>query len=216
MHNNSKILDLGAGTGKFTKLLLPFFKNIIAIEPVDGMRKKFQTLFPEVQIMFGTAEEIPLESCSVDFVLCAQAFHWFNAPVAIQEIYRILKPNGGLGLLWNVRDESFDWVRRLTEIIDPYEDGAPRYKKMYWKQAFDETNYFSKLNHQSFSYIQDGSIETIVDRIASISFISTLPDKTRQQILSDVRELIATHPQTKNTNIINLPYKTDVYCSQKI
>lgn len=216
INQNSKILDLGAGTGKFTKLILPFSKNIVAIEPVEGMRNKFQSLINGVPILPGTAENLPLDSNSIDAVICAQAFHWFEANLAIEEIHRVLKPNGHLGLLWNVRDESFDWVKRLTSIIDPHESGAPRYKKMVWKKAFDETTFFSKLEHRAFNYIQSGNNETIVDRIASISFISSLAEDQRKQVLLEVRNLLSSHPQTKDEKTIQLPYKTDLYWSRKI
>lgn len=206
----STVVDLGAGTGKFTKLLLPIKANLIAVEPVEGMRKTFSTLLPNVKILAGTAEAIPLEKQSVDAVLVAQAFHWFNGPDALKEIHRVLKPNGKIGLIWNARDESIDWVKRLTEIIDPHEGGAPRYKTMNWKMVFDNTDLFSPLELSHFSYVQYGTVETVVDRIGSISFISALPEEERNHVLDQVRDLL------KNQTSMSLPYRTDVYWCQKL
>lgn len=212
----SFVLDLGAGTGKFTKLLNRSKATVIAVEPVEGMIRKFQSLYPDIKVLKGSAEDIPLENNTVDAVIAAQAFHWFNGPSALKEIHRVLKPNGKLGLIWNVRDESISWIAELTKIIDPHEGGAPRFKTMSWKKAFDETKLFSELRLQHFSYIQKGTVETIVDRVGSISFISALPEHQRSDVLTQVRDLVRHHPDTKGQLEIKFPYRTDVYwCERK-
>lgn len=216
INKSSIVVDLGAGTGKFTKLILPYSDNVVAVEPVEGMRNKFASLFPDIGILNGTAEKIPLEDKSADVVVVAQAFHWFDGPKALQEIYRVLKPKGRLGLIWNARDESKNWVAEMTRIIVPHEGGAPRYKSMNWKQTFDSTTLFSKLKLQHFNYIQVGDVETIVDRVGSISFISALPTEDNSKVLNQVREMATTQPETKDSFEISLPYRTDVYwCERK-
>lgn len=213
---DSVVLDLGAGTGKFTQFLTQSKATLIAVEPVEGMRKKFQSLYPEIKLLSGSAEIIPMEDSSVDAVIAAQAFHWFNGPLALREIHRVLKPGGRLGLIWNARDESLSWVAELTKIIDPHEGGAPRYKTMNWKKAFDETKLFSGLGYEHFSYTQVGSIDMMVDRIGSISFISALPEPQKQDVLTKVRNLVQCHPETKDKTEVRLPYRTDVYWCEKI
>lgn len=216
INKSSVVVDLGAGTGKFTKFLIPFSNHVLAVEPVGGMRKKFASLYPDIKILIGSAEKIPIDDHSVDAVVVAQAFHWFDGPKALQEIHRVLKPKGKLGLIWNARDESMKWVSQMTRIIDPHEGGAPRYKSMNWKKAFDSTTLFSKLNLQHFKYIQIGDVETIVDRVGSISFISALSKDDQSRVLNQVRELVITHPETKNSSEIKLPYRTDVYWCEKV
>lgn len=189
--------------------------NIIAIEPVESMRKRFSEILPKIQIEAGSAEQIPLPSNLTDAVVVAQAFHWLDAEKALGEIFRILKPNGKLGLIRNARDESLDWVSKLTEIIDPHEKGAPRYKYGAWKNAFEITKLFSPRIERHFRHIQKGPPEMIINRIASISFISALNPSTKAKVLDEVRELLATHPQTKNTHDIELPYRTDVFVFSK-
>lgn len=216
INSSSTIVDLGAGTGKFTKLLRRSETQLFAVEPVEGMRKKFHALLPVIKMLEGSAESIPLKDQSVDAVIVAQAFHWFNGELALKEIHRILKPNGKIGMIWNARDESKDWVARLKDIIDPHEGGAPRYKTMRWKNAFDETNLFSRLHLRHFSYIQTGTVDTVVDRIGSISFISALPELQRNEVLNQVRNLVSTHPETKGRTEVKLPYRTDVYWCEKL
>ena len=92
----SRVLDLAAGTGKLTRLLIPLGATLVAIEPVAGMRRILQTLHPQLDVRDGTAEAIPLDDGSLDAVTCAQAFHWFDGPKALAEIRRVLRPGGGL------------------------------------------------------------------------------------------------------------------------
>jgi ubiquinone/menaquinone biosynthesis C-methylase UbiE len=211
----STVIDVGAGTGKLTKVLARSCNNLIAVEPVEGMRRKFSSLLPQLQVLEGSAENLPLATASADAIVVAQAFHWFNGSLALQEFHRVLKPEGKIGLIWNARDESLDWVSKLTEIIDPHESGAPRYKSGLWRQAFTQTKYFSSLQIQHFKYIQCGTYDTIVDRIGSISFISSLPEDVRSEVLGEVRQLLATHPQTASKVDVELPYRTDVFWCSK-
>lgn len=209
------VVDLGAGTGKFTRLLTNSGAKLIAVEPVEGMRSKFASLLPEIEILAGTAESIPLAPASVDVVVAAQAFHWFQGESSLQEIHRILKPGGRLGLIWNVRDEAVEWVARMTQIVDRYQGNVPRYKSDQWKRVFDQTVLFTQLKAHVFSYIQKCDRETLVDRVASISFIAALPGETRQKVLGEVRDLLEHHPMLKGQEKINLPYRTDVFWCAK-
>jgi predicted adenylyl cyclase CyaB len=200
------IIDLGAGTGKFTRLLAKTGARIIAVEPVAGMRAKFQRLLPTIDILEGTAENMPLPDGGADAVVVAQAFHWFNGERALAEIRRVLRPGGSLGLIWNARDESVNWVARLTRIIDPHDRGAPRYRSMEWREAFA-----SSLDSESFRHVHFTTPEGVVDRVVSISFIAALPAPERERVAEEVRELLRTHPQTQNRETIEFPYRTDVY-----
>jgi ubiquinone/menaquinone biosynthesis C-methylase UbiE len=210
------VVDLAAGTGKFTRQLAKLDCQIIAIEPVEGMRQKFAALLPDVPILNGTAESIPLDTSSTDVITVAQAFHWFQGEAALAEIHRVLKPGGHLGLLWNVRDESFDWVSQISEIITAYEGDAPRYRTGKWRTAFEQTDLFTPLETQVFSYMHQYDLDAAIDRVASISFIAALDAQTQQTVLQQVRELLQRHPQTRDRPIIEHPYRTEVFwCTRK-
>src|SRR5450432_4847677 len=111
------VLDLGAGTGKLTRLLKGRAARVFAVEPVDEMRAELLTHAPFAQAFAGTAEHLPLADASVDAVFCAQAFHWFDGPRALAEIRRVLRPKGGLALIWNARDEGVPWMTELTKLL---------------------------------------------------------------------------------------------------
>jgi SAM-dependent methyltransferase len=218
----STVVELGAGTGKFTKqlaALLPAGAKVIAVEPVEGMRKKFSALLPALRLLTGSAENIPLASETAKVVIAAQSFHWFDGSAALREIHRVLQPGGKLGLIWNARDESVDWVAKLEELTHVYEKGAPRYRTGAWRQAFERTELFTPLQASHFRYTQVGGREMVIDRISSSSFIAALPETEKNQALNQVRELLSTHPQTKGRDTIEFPYRTDVFwcsCTKRV
>jgi len=146
----------------------------------------------------------------------AQAFHWFNGEAALKEIHRVLRPRGRIGLIWNARDESVDWGSKLTNIIDPHEKGAPRYRSGRWRDAFENSKLFTPLEAAQFSYVQNGPPEIVVDRVASISFIAALPENDRAVVLEEVRSLLETHIQTSGRATLDLPYRTDVFWCERI
>ncbi len=207
----TSVLDLGAGTGKFTRALLPTGARLVAVEPVEAMRRTLASSLPNVEALAGTAEAIPLGPGSVDAVVVAQSFHWFDGARALDEIHRVLRPGGRLGLIWNARDESVDWVARLTELIDPHEAGAPRYKSGAWRKPFAIDGRFGPLQAREFRQVQSGPPDMVVDRVASISFIAALTPVVRERVLSDTRALVADHPGTRGRTVIELPYRTDVF-----
>ena len=116
------VLDLGAGTGKLTRMLIHTGARLVAVEPVDAMRHTFVEAVPGVPVVGGTAEAMPFADGVFDAVIIAQAFHWFHGVDALQEIHRVLRPSGRLGLIWNIRDDSAPWVARLTETCPSWSD----------------------------------------------------------------------------------------------
>ncbi|BFO55176.1 MULTISPECIES: class I SAM-dependent methyltransferase [Comamonadaceae] len=113
-------LEVGAGTGKFIPCLLEFEcrGKIIAVEPIEAMRRELKEAFPDVLALEGSAEAIPLPDRSVNAVVCAQAFHGFATAAALEEMHRVLVPGGVPGSIWNGRDESENSMR-TTNTSDP-------------------------------------------------------------------------------------------------
>jgi len=205
------VVDLGAGTGKFTKLLVQTGADVTAVEPVEAMRTQLVNGLPRVRCLAGNAEAIPLETSSADAVVCAQAFHWFANKEALREIHRVLRAGGMLGLVWNVRDESVDWVAAITNIINPYEGDAPRFYKRDWRKPFSG-EYFTALEGSSFGYQHVGTPqEVILDRFLSVSFIAALPAPEKAGVAAQLRELIASHPALRGRDTIAFPYRTEAY-----
>src|SRR5206468_5205801 len=114
---------------------------------------------PSAEAMDGTAERIPLPNHSVDAVVVAQAFHWFDGIRALSEIRRVLRPGGGLGIIWQSRDAIRPWIERLNEIIDGAASGQPRYRGDAWRAMFEVTALFDPLEFASFAHVQRGDVE---------------------------------------------------------
>src|SRR4051794_1977829 len=104
--DDAEVLDLGAGTGKLTRVLARRYHRVVAVEPLDGMRAILARVVPEAEALAGRAEEIPLPDAEVDAVFAGQAFHWFANEDALAEIARVLRPGGLFCLVWNSGDES--------------------------------------------------------------------------------------------------------------
>ena len=205
------VVDLGAGTGKFTRLLLQTGAEVIAVEPVEAMRAQFGKMQPQAKILVGTAEAIPIETATVDALVCAQAFHWFATEAALAEFHRVLKRGGRLGLIWNVRDESVDWVAAITGIITPYEGDVPRFYRGDWRKPFTG-RYFTPPEKTTSRYQHVGTAqEVILDRCLSISFIATLPTKEKAKVIDQLNTLIASHPALRGGNSIAFPYRIEAY-----
>ncbi len=207
----SRVLDLAAGTGKLTRMLVPSGASIVAVEPVEGMRRLRAGQLPDVEILDGTAEAMPLADASVDAVTVGQAFHWFHGERALPEIHRVLRPGGGLGLIWQARDPARPWIERLNEIIDRADDGHPRFRTGAWREAFEQSELFEPLESADYRTVQRGGIELFVDRVASISYVAAMPADRRAAVLEEVRGLLATDPDTAGREVIELPYVAHVY-----
>jgi len=204
-------VDLGAGTGKFTRLLARTGAEVVAVEPIAAMRAQLELAAPGIRALEGAAQAIPLASGSAQAVVCAQAFHWFATPEALAEIHRVLAPGGQLGLVWNVRDESVDWVAALTAIMAPFEGGTPRYHTGQWRLPF-AGGPFTELEETCFPYQHAGPArEVILDRTLSVSFIASLPDGARGEVEARIRALIDGHPDLRGRETVVFPYRTHAY-----
>ncbi len=176
------VVDLAAGTGKFTRALLNAGVRPVALEPVAHMRDTFRNATPGVEVLDGTAEALPLPGQSAHAVLAAQAFHWFDGPAALREIHRVLRPMGALGLLWNGQDRTIDWVDAIWTEVDARRGDTPSAWSYHWRDAFVDNADFSALSTTVFRHDHPTDRDGLVARVASISFIARGPQTDRDEI----------------------------------
>jgi SAM-dependent methyltransferase len=208
----SRVVDLAAGTGKLTRLLVPFGADLIAAEPVEGMARHLRSAAPDVPLFSSTAEALPLGAGSLDAVTVAQAFHWFDADAAFTELHRVLRDGGRVGLVWNARDRSVDWVNEVWAIMDRVEKRAPWREHDQWSEsALGTRPGFGPLHEATFWHEHQLTPDDVVTRVQSVSHVAVLPPAAQEAVLDEVRMLLASHPATAGRAIVAMPYRVDAY-----
>jgi SAM-dependent methyltransferase len=185
------IVDLGAGTGKLTRLLAPAGARVVAIEPVPEMR----ALIGVGEVMDGTAEAIPLDDGAAALVTVAQAFHWFDLDRALPEIHRVLRPGGRLALVWNMRDLDDPVQRGVEDLLAPLRGRLTAQREGKWRAPLAASPLFGEPETAEFRYEQQFTGDDLVDRVASTSFVAAMADDERRPLLDQVRALAAGRPE---------------------
>lgn len=193
----AEVLDVGAGTGKLTRLLTQRYRRVIAVEPLDGMRAILERVVPAAESRPGSAEAIPLPDASVDGVFAGQAFHWFANDRAIAEIARVLRSGGVLSLIWNEADDE-----RPSPLPEQYRvyleelraagfaafENAPPWQEVIARGPFGEV-------HQT-AVAHDHVLDRagLLDNARSVSWIASRPDEEREAIMQRLDGLLTDEP----------------------
>lgn len=188
---SATVLDLGAGTGKLSRLLVPTGARVIAVEPQEAMRAH-AAAFAGVLALAGSAEDIPLGDDSVDAVTVAQAFHWFRLPESAREIDRVLRPGGRLGLVWNLWDLDQPLSVELGDLLEAVPSDNSRDASIGeagWRPALQATGLFDEVDSHRFPNSQTLDAEGLAERVSSISFVAVLEAADREELLARVRAL---------------------------
>jgi len=203
----ASVVDLAAGTGKFTALLPPVAR-LVAVEPLPAMRAILERRLPAVEAVEGTADSLPLDDGSFDAMTVAQAFHWFDTLGALTEMRRVLRDGSALGLIWNVRDESAPWVAEMMGSIRPFREGTPSYTDGTWANVFGRQALFDFVMTQSVYHEHRCSIEEATAQVASISYVAALDRPTRLSLLKSIAKRLA---EWHGSAQLVFPYRTDIW-----
>lgn len=188
----SEVVDLAAGTGKLTRALVERFEHVVAVEPDSAMRRMLAV--PGGEVVAGTAERIPLDDARADAVFVGEAFHWFDAPRALGELARVLRPRGGLALIWNQWWETEPPIpAEAHELLrEPFERSgrAAMVAQDSWRKAFLGSP-FEPLREEAFSEQAEVDSDLLVDLYLTVSSIAVLPDDQRDALAARLRELLS-------------------------
>jgi SAM-dependent methyltransferase len=185
LDGTSRVLDLGAGTGRVTRELARRFENVVAVEPDERMRALHGSAIE------GSAEAIPLEDESVDAVFVGEAFHWFDPEAAIPEIARILRPRGGLAILWTHWWETEPPLpdEVLAPLREPYERSKSQ-RRPPWRGAFDGSPFEPlRVEHDTDEITVDA--DELLTLYSTVSAFASLPVDERESLFERVRPQLA-------------------------
>jgi SAM-dependent methyltransferase len=192
------VADVAAGTGKLTRLLLPSGAAVVAVEPIPQMADVLRRALPGLPVARGVAEGLPLRDGSVDAVVVAEAFHWFRVDEALAEVRRVLRPGGGLAMLWNrAADDPASWQVELGALLFglrdpslPFEAG----RSHDWEGDVAGAGGFTPVARRVFPHEQLAEPEDVVAGALSTSWVAVLPEDRRRRFADDLRRVLAPHP----------------------
>ncbi len=201
-----EVLDLGAGTGKLTAALLRAGHRVVAVEPLGEMRAILAARAPEARVLAGAAEALPLADASVDAVTVGAAFHWFDQPAALEQIARVLRAPGVLGLLANGFDTSLAWVARVREILGP-----PAFERPgHWPSLEVLERDFHEVEDCVFEHEQEIDAARLRDLACSRSSVATMQREARQALLARLDGLWRQEPELRDRVAVSMPWHARV------
>jgi SAM-dependent methyltransferase len=211
----ARVLDVGAGTGILTGQLHRAGLACWAVEPLAAMGAQLRLALPGVPLLRATAEALPVRSRSVDLVTVAQAFHWMDPDRSIEEFARVGAPGGALALLWNVRDTRVGWVAALDELVEARTGGRPydRHGARAWDEVLTRSGRFRVIHERSFPNPVPTTVEGVLDRLRSTSFVAALDPEPRAELLAAAAELLRADPATVGT--FEHPHTTELLLCER-
>jgi SAM-dependent methyltransferase len=203
-----RVLDLGAGTGLLTDVLLAAGHEVVAVDLSEPMLDQLRARLPQVATAVGGAEAVPLPDGAVDAVVAGQAAHWFDPVPAAAELRRVLRSGGVVGFVWNTRDERVPWVRALGGLLAQEARDHEADQGVVHRFAAELPATVEVFDSGT---VQQLTPEQVVAGIGTRSYVATMDDAGRERFLGRVRDLLATHPDTRGQEGIELPYTTRAY-----
>ncbi|CAC5417164.1 unnamed protein product [Mytilus coruscus] len=214
------VLELGAGTGKFTQKITAKLNETvtyIATEPMSDFLKILKKNCPKVETRQCATENLPIDDGSIKCIVAAQSFHWFSTKTSLDEMHRVLAENGNVVLLWNFNDRNVDWINQLLSRIDRNRTDPCRYHGKEWKTAIDAHPGFMFVDQKiAQGQIFKGDVEFMLRHCSTHSGLQKLEEKEKEKELDEIRQILTTHPETKGKDTIEFPFFTDIYLYRKV
>jgi SAM-dependent methyltransferase len=195
-----RVVDLGAGTGALSRLLVGRVPDLVAVEPDARMREVLARNVPEVTVLEGRGEQLPLPDSSRDAVLVSSAWHWMDADATVTEVARVLRPGGVLGVAWAGVDWDSDWFTQLRKAVpqDRLEQGPGLLGLLVKPDARRERRLFRLPDGAPFEapertrvhWTETLSADHLVRMFGTFSQVIVLPDDQRRAVLDEARDVL--------------------------
>ena len=206
------VVDVGAGTGKMSDVLLALGHRVTAVDPDPGMLDVLTKKLPAARSLLGTAEQIPIPDSSVDALTMAQSFHWVDPAVAFVEIARVLRPGGWLGVVWNERDETDDWTPQISRAWGERAEAVGA----SFDREVPEHPLFGPVALHETTHTQELTTEQLLALTSSRSYVIALEPRNREQLLDEIRSLTDRHHHATGHANITIRYVARAYRMQKL
>lgn len=204
-----RVADVGAGTGKLTRIAVEAGAEVVAVDPDPEMLAVLRERAVGVPAFVGTAEDLPLPDASVDAVLLGQAWHWVDPDAAAVEVARVLRPGGVLGLVWNIRDERVPWVAALTAAMH-----GSHAEEMLAADGVRVGAPFRAPERRTWEWVRTMDRASLRDMVASRSYVITAAPEVRAEILTRVDALFDENSRREGTaEVVDVPYRTEAFRS---
>jgi SAM-dependent methyltransferase len=202
------VVDVAAGTGLLTRLLADRVPRVFAVEPDARMREVLAERSPDVEVLDGTGESIPLPDASVDGLFVSSAWHWLDPDRALPEIARVLRDNGRLGVLWTSRDRNIEWIRTLDRSPDdpPEDTDAEARHRGRRSIQVPEGGPFEGVESTAFAFTRRMTVDDIVAMTGTYSAVITATPEQRAAIFASARSAVEAH--YPGEQIIDFPMRT--------
>ncbi len=206
------VVDVGAGTGKWTRELVTTGAEVTAVEPLPAMRRILRQQVPGARVVAARGEATGLPTRSTDLITLAQSFHWLDAERALAEFRRILRPGGGLAVLYNHRDEPGARGSEVRALLAEYQPDSYRaYGEGAWKRTLERSPFYSDLQIFRYRHSQLLTREEMLERYQSVSFISALSPSRRDQFLERLATILDDFSGRSRTHRFRIPYRGAIY-----
>jgi SAM-dependent methyltransferase len=209
-------VDVGAGTGLFTRTLVEKAAHVIAVEPDARMRKVLAARSPGVRVVEGSGESIPLPDAAADAVFVSSAWHWMDPERAFPEIGRVLRDGGRFGLIWTSRDREVDWVSNLGRLPGedaPEAESAERFRRRL-DIVFPEPAIFHNVAREMFRFVRTMAVENVVAMVGTYSRVIVASPDDRAQRLAQARATL--EARFPGADVIDVPMRAWCWRADRI
>ncbi|MPZ52350.1 MAG: methyltransferase domain-containing protein [Acidimicrobiia bacterium] len=205
-----KVVEVGAGTGKLTRVLLDLGHDVIAVEPDGTMLERLRNNLghhPQLDTHLGTAEDLPVPDGTADAVIAGQAFHWFEPGLALPEMERVLVDDGTAAAIWNTRDDSERWVAEMGRILGESTSGGATGRNVVDEVAFGSG--FTAVESAQFRHTQHLNRHAVHALALSRSYTIGMRESEKEAMLTALDDLL--RPNFTTDDEIRLPYIVECF-----
>jgi SAM-dependent methyltransferase len=224
-----RVVDLGAGTGGLSRVLIDRVDQVIAVEPDDRMRAVLADELPTVDARAGRGDAMPVEDHSVDAVIASSSWHWMDVVPTLQEMARILRPGGTLGAVWSGPDPEGPLVQQARSMLGGSGSGGDGERGDGFAEfiSTDADRPFSTLeiptgqpfgppDHETFIWNMALTADELIGLLGTFSWMLLMEDDRRSAILDQARQLLKEVMGVEGDGTIDMQFRADAYRATQI